>query len=191
MTLKKRVRQVSDRVEDFGQAEDGLAGALVHDFCVSAYIMSDFAKGVQGWRVVSLIDLGPEVTDNSLKSLQTIIYAEVTETTQNARQKAIDEMDQRAMTRLRSVAKQLRRYGYDAKIENQGLRIDGDSETMMPDISAALKNTHPDASMLGGHMRDMGFNLAVEGAHLIATPSADTTDREGKFRHRQCRLCPG
>lgn len=104
MGLKKLVCNVSDRVEDFGQAEDGLAGTLVHDYCVSAYITPDRSKdGVKGWRVVSLNDLGPDVTDASLKDLQSIVYVDAEAPAKTAREVALEGHLRRALTFLGGV----------------------------------------------------------------------------------------
>lgn len=76
MSMKKLVRQVSDRVQDFETAQDGIAGILAHDFCVHAYIIPDDNKEGSGWRVVSLNDLGQDITQDSLSTLQTIVYVD-------------------------------------------------------------------------------------------------------------------
>ena len=117
MGLKKLVQNVSDRVTDLGQAEDGLAGALVHDFCVHAFITPDRSKdGVKGWRVVSLNDLGQDVTQADLKDLQSIVYVDDVAPAKSAREVVLEDHLRRALKFIASAEA----LGIDAGIVQSG-----------------------------------------------------------------------
>lgn len=116
MGLKKLVKQMSDRVTDLGQAEDGLAGALVHDFCVHAYIVPDKNKDGMGWRVVSLNDLGQDITAADLTDLQSLVYVDDVAPAKSAREMALEDHLRRALKFIASAEA----LGIDAGIVQSG-----------------------------------------------------------------------
>lgn len=70
MALIKGIRQRSDKVSSIEEAEDGLAGMQVHDFCVHAHIEPDG----DGFRVISVNEVSEHTDFNNLQAGQSIAY---------------------------------------------------------------------------------------------------------------------